>query len=174
MWDFFSFSLFSLYYIFSFYFIFQIWNHCFRNGLFHLVFRTRYMQCGFIPVVCNCKNWDHLLIAWNSSIQITHFGIFYSILDDFDDEDLRFNDYENRLEDSFFKYVARTDDYDRNEVPWESHEPRKPVQVKMSAYLRYESTTYIFIIFMQQLKVSLLGVDSLWGDYTFIPADWGS
>ena len=23
-------------------------------------------------------------------------------------------------------------------------------------------------------KVSLLGVDSLWGDYTFIPADWGS
>ena len=101
-------------------------------------------------------------------------AFFYSILDDFDDEDLRFNDYENRLEDSFFKYVARTDDYDRNEVPWESHEPRKPVQVKMSAYLRYESTTYIFIIFMQQLKVSLLGVDSLWGDYTFIPADWGS
>ena len=78
--------------------------------------------------------------AWNSTTQITHFGIFYSILDDFDDEDLRFNDYENRLEDSFFKYVARTDDYDRNEVPWESHEPRKPVQVKMSAYLRYEST----------------------------------
>ena len=24
------------------------------------------------------------------------------------------------------------------------------------------------------LKVSLLGVDSLWGDCTFIPADWGS
>ena len=23
-------------------------------------------------------------------------------------------------------------------------------------------------------KISLLGVDSLWGDYTFIPADWGS
>ena len=23
-------------------------------------------------------------------------------------------------------------------------------------------------------KVSLLGVDSLWGDCTFIPADWGS
>ena len=23
-------------------------------------------------------------------------------------------------------------------------------------------------------KVSLLGVDSLWGDYTFIPTDWGS
>ena len=101
-----------------------------------------------IFVVCTCKNWDHLLTAWNSLIQITHFGIFYSILDDFDDEDLRFNDYENRLEDSFFKYVARTDDYDRNEVPWESHEPRKPVQVKMSAYLRYEST--IFIISMQQ------------------------
>ena len=101
-----------------------------------------YWKC-LIPVICTCKNWDHLLTAWNSSIQITHFGIFYSILDDFDDEDLRFNDYENRLEDSFFKYVARTDDYDRNEVPWESHEPRKPVQVKMSAYLRYESTIYL-------------------------------
>ena len=24
------------------------------------------------------------------------------------------------------------------------------------------------------IKVSLLGVDSLWGDCTFIPADWGS
>ena len=24
------------------------------------------------------------------------------------------------------------------------------------------------------VKVSLLGVDSLWGDCTFIPADWGS
>ena len=23
-------------------------------------------------------------------------------------------------------------------------------------------------------KVSLLGVVALWGDYTFIPADWGS
>ena len=105
-------------------------------------------KCLIPVLVCTCKNWDHLLTAWNSLIQITHFGIFYSILDDFDDEDLRFNDYENRLEDSFFKYVARTDDYDRNEVPWESHEPRKPVQVKMSAYLRYEST--IFIISMQQ------------------------
>ena len=26
----------------------------------------------------------------------------------------------------------------------------------------------------QETKVSLLGVDSLWGDCTFIPADWGS
>ena len=25
-----------------------------------------------------------------------------------------------------------------------------------------------------ETKVSLLGVDSLWGDCTFIPADWGS
>ena len=56
------------------------------------------------------------------------------VLVDFDEEDLRFNDYENRLEDSFFKYVARSDDYDRNEVPWENGD--KPVQVKMSAYLR--------------------------------------
>ena len=95
--------------------------------------------CSNVPV----KTEITLLTAWNSLIQITHFGIFYSILDDFDDEDLRFNDYENRLEDSFFKYVARTDDYDRNEVPWESHEPRKPVQVKMSAYLRYESNIFL-------------------------------
>ncbi len=56
------------------------------------------------------------------------------VLNEFDEEDLRFNDYENRLEDSFFKYVARTDDYDRNEVPWENGD--NPVQVKMSAYLR--------------------------------------
>ncbi len=57
-----------------------------------------------------------------------------ALLGEFDEEDLRFNDYENRLEDSFFKYVARTDDYDRNEVPWE--DGSKPVQVQMSAYLR--------------------------------------
>ena len=69
--------------------------------------------------------------AW---VQRGKNGRIDSILNDFDDEDLRFNDYENRLEDSFFKYVARTDDYDRNEVPWESGD--KPVQVKMSAYLR--------------------------------------
>jgi len=78
-----------------------------------------------------------LVLASNEAwVQRGKNGRIDSILDDFDDEDLRFNDYENRLEDSFFKYVARTDDYDRNEVPWESHEPRKPVQVKMSAYLR--------------------------------------
>ena len=69
--------------------------------------------------------------AW---IQRGKSGRVDSILNEFDDEDLRFNDYENRLEDSFFKYVARTDDYDRNEVPWENGD--KPVQVKMSAYLR--------------------------------------
>ena len=28
--------------------------------------------------------------------------------------------------------------------------------------------------FLEGAKVSLLGVDSLWGDCTFIPADWGS
>ena len=59
---------------------------------------------------------------------------FDKLITEFDERDLRFNDYENRLEDSFFKYVARTDDYDRNEVPWE--DGGKPVQVQMSAYLR--------------------------------------
>ena len=28
-------------------------------------------------------------------------------------------------------------------ISWESHEPRKPVQVKMSAYLRYESNIFL-------------------------------
>ena len=31
-----------------------------------------------------------------------------------------------------------------------------------------------FYIVAHRHKVSLLGVDSLWGDCTFIPADWGS
>jgi hypothetical protein len=69
--------------------------------------------------------------AW---VQRGKGGGIDSLLGEFDEEDLRFNDYENRLEDSFFKYVARTDDYDRNEVPWEKG--GKPVQVQMSAYLR--------------------------------------
>ena len=43
-------------------------------------------------------------------------------------------DYEGRLQDSFFQYVAREKDYDQNEVPWA--ESGKPVQVQMSAYLR--------------------------------------
>ena len=80
-----------------------------------------------------------ILIFWTSKSQawIQQGKIRDSsdgVLVDFDEEDLRFNDYENRLEDSFFKYVARSDDYDRNEVPWENGD--KPVQVKMSAYLR--------------------------------------
>ena len=69
--------------------------------------------------------------AW---VQRGKSGSIDSLLNEFEEDDLRFNDYENRLEDSFFKYVARTDDYDRNEVPWESGD--QPVQVKMSAYLR--------------------------------------
>ena len=45
-----------------------------------------------------------------------------------------FDDFDGRLNDSFFKYVIRTDDYDKNEVPW--GEGGKPVRVQMSAYLR--------------------------------------
>ena len=50
----------------------------------------------------------------------------------FDGDD--FDDFDGRLNDSFFKYVIRTDDYDKNEVPW--GEGGKPVRVQMSAYLR--------------------------------------
>ena len=32
----------------------------------------------------------------------------------------------------------------------------------------------LFNDFLVASQVSLLGVDSLWGDCTFIPADWGS
>ena len=45
-------------------------------------------------------------------------------------------DYEGRLTDSFFKFIKRTKNYDRNEVPWEGHRGSKPVQIEMSAYLR--------------------------------------
>ena len=45
-----------------------------------------------------------------------------------------FDDFDGRLNDSFFKYVIRTDNYDKNEVPWA--EGGKPVKVQMSAYLR--------------------------------------
>ena len=45
-------------------------------------------------------------------------------------------DYEGRLKDSFFKYIKRTKNYDRNEVPWDGERGSKPVQVQMSAYLR--------------------------------------
>ena len=45
-----------------------------------------------------------------------------------------FDDFDGRLNDSFFKYVIRTDNYDKNEVPWA--DGGKPVRVQMSAYLR--------------------------------------
>lgn len=45
-----------------------------------------------------------------------------------------FDDFDGRLNNSFFKYVIRTDDYDKNEVPWA--DGGKPVKVHMSAYLR--------------------------------------
>ena len=37
-----------------------------------------------------------------------------------------------------------------------------------------ENQMRLFIKYCIYIKVSLLGVDSLWGDCTFIPADWGS
>ena len=46
-------------------------------------------------------------------------------------------DYEGRLEEPFFKYVKRSKDYDQNEVPWPEKRGADPVQVQISAYLRF-------------------------------------
>ena len=46
-------------------------------------------------------------------------------------------DYEGRLEEPFFKYVKRSKDYDQNEVPWPEKRGAEPVQVQISAYLRF-------------------------------------
>ena len=54
-------------------------------------------------------------------------------------------DYEGRLKDSFFKFIKRTKNYDRNEVPWEEHRGSKPVQIQMSAYLRKILSTKLYI-----------------------------
>ena len=54
-------------------------------------------------------------------------------------------DYEGRLKDSFFKYIKRTKNYDRNEVPWEENRGSKPVQIQMSAYLRKILLTKLYI-----------------------------
>ena len=43
-------------------------------------------------------------------------------------------------------------------------------QALLQTFLWIRYTLYIYVL----VKVSLLGVDSLWGDCTFIPADWGS
>ena len=45
-------------------------------------------------------------------------------------------------------------------------------EVKTAQPGQTNPNTYIYICICS--KVSLLGVDSLWGDRTFIPADWGS
>ena len=52
--------------------------------------------------------------------------------------DIEFTDFEGRLKNSFFKFVKRTKDYDKNEVPWDGERGAKPVQVLLSAYLRKE------------------------------------
>ena len=51
-------------------------------------------------------------------------------------------DYEGRLQDSFFDYIKRSTDYDKNEVPWENG--GDPVQVQMSAYLRWVNFVSIY------------------------------
>jgi hypothetical protein len=56
-----------------------------------------------------------------------------------------FDDFDGRLNDSFFKYVIRTDNYDKNEVPWA--EGGKPVRVQMSAYLRKVSILFKTIFY---------------------------
>ena len=47
------------------------------------------------------------------------------------------SDYEGRLTDSFFKYVIRDKNYDRNEVPWIGERGSEPVKIHISAFLRY-------------------------------------
>ena len=93
--------------------------------------------CSYIVITL----FTVILVVSEAWVQRGKSGSIDSLLNEFEEDDLRFNDYENRLEDSFFKYVARTDDYDRNEVPWESGD--QPVQVKMSAYLREVIATTI-------------------------------
>ena len=52
-------------------------------------------------------------------------------------------DYEGRLEEPFFKYVKRSKDYDQNEVPWPDKRGAEPVQVQISAYLRFASNKIV-------------------------------
>ena len=58
------------------------------------------------------------------------------------------------LYNDFFQEFRRIDKVPQNEVSTEKHQ------------ITGED--------MAQSKNSLLGFDSLWGDCTFIPADWGS
>ena len=46
------------------------------------------------------------------------------------------------------------------------------IKLKFTFFSKY----YMYTVTFEYVtyKVSLLGVDSLWGDCTFIPADWGS
>ena len=73
--------------------------------------------------------------AYNVGIETTTMTYEERRRQDYDDSGGR-QDYEGRLQDSFFKYVKRKTDYDLNEVPWEVEGMGKPVQVQMSAYLR--------------------------------------
>ena len=52
-------------------------------------------------------------------------------------------DYDGRLEEPFFKYVKRSKDYDQNEVPWPDKRGAEPVQVQISAYLRFASNKIV-------------------------------
>ena len=52
-------------------------------------------------------------------------------------------DYEGRLEEPFFKYVKRSKGYDQNEVPWPDKRGAEPVQVQISAYLRFASNKIV-------------------------------
>ena len=50
-----------------------------------------------------------------------------------------------------------------------------PVSLPKVLKIRYTLMDYYSVdVHYIALKVSLLGVDSLWGDCLFIPADWGS
>ena len=55
-------------------------------------------------------------------------------LDEVADDAIMIHDI--KRQNSFFKFVKRTRDYDKNEVPWDGERGEKPVQVLLSAYLR--------------------------------------
>ena len=57
-------------------------------------------------------------------------------LDEVADDAIMIHDI--KRQNSFFKFVKRTRDYDKNEVPWDGERGEKPVQVLLSAYLRKE------------------------------------
>ena len=73
------------------------------------------------------------------------------VIRNFPEEDI---DYDGRLTDSFFKYVIRDKDYDRNEVPWIGQRGSTPVIIRVSAFLRK--------VFDRYKKITLYYKNQIW------------